>query len=295
MFILQLRLISYSSVDSFIKRDYVLEIFDKYKLNPKILERLQADQYDVDLKIFDFKQEAKRHLMNKEKGLLVQHRREYYNDFEDCLRDYKNAKIKSLQKHTKVHLSDGDNGESDSEYVDCTDHTSDLKQSSLSSKSMPHVPSGNYEDNFYQQLEPKHTAKHSGTEAQLAKAQLSESRRIEQHETPAQLTSHNNNHDQIIDTSRGSPQTTSVSDGKASARKKSITIDDSSHIRRPSEAIVDVQPHVNQTSTEKQSIVSEAVNTTPLQVAAKRSASTKRKSCRKKIAPDETVKDPTQR
>lgn len=86
--------------------------------------------------------------MSKDKKpFLVQHRREYYNDFEDCLRDYKNQKIKSIQKQTKYHHSDGDNGESDSEYVDCTDGAgSELKnQSTLASKSMPHVSIG---DNY---------------------------------------------------------------------------------------------------------------------------------------------------
>lgn len=77
-------------------------------------------------------------------------RREYYNDFEICLRDCKNQKIKSLQKQTKVHLSDGDNNsDSDGNYVDCTE-PSDLKtQSSLTSKSMPHVPSGTFKDNTF--------------------------------------------------------------------------------------------------------------------------------------------------
>lgn len=96
--------------------------------------------------------------MSKEgsKRFLVQHRREYYNDFEDCLRDFKNQKIKSIQKQTKVHHSDGDNGESDSEYVDCTDNSSDFKQqSTLSSKSLPHVPVENYhdDDNFRRESE----------------------------------------------------------------------------------------------------------------------------------------------
>ncbi|XP_070506326.1 inactivation-no-after-potential D protein isoform X2 [Chironomus tepperi] len=142
-----LRLISYSSADSFIKRDYVLDVIDK---NSKFTEH----QHNAELSSYNFihltsVNSLKAYSMSKEgsKRFLVQHRREYYNDFEDCLRDFKNQKIKSIQKQTKVHHSDGDNGESDSEYVDCTDNSSDFKQqSTLSSKSLPHVPVDNYHD-----------------------------------------------------------------------------------------------------------------------------------------------------
>jgi hypothetical protein len=150
-------LISYSSADSFIKRDYVLDVIDK---NSKFTEH----QHNADLSSYNFihltsANSLKAYSMSKEgsKRLLVQHRREYYNDFEDCLRDFKNQKIKSIQKQTKVHHSDGDNGESDSEYVDCTDNSSDFKQqSTLSSKSLPHVPVENYhddDDNFRRESE----------------------------------------------------------------------------------------------------------------------------------------------
>ncbi|CAH1718284.1 unnamed protein product [Chironomus riparius] len=151
-----LRLISYSSADSFIKRDYVLDVIDK---NSKFTEH----QHNADLSSYNYihltsANSLKAYSMSKEgsKRLLVQHRREYYNDFEDCLRDFKNQKIKSIQKQTKVHHSDGDNGESDSEYVDCTDNSSDFKQqSTLSSKSLPHVPVDDYhdDDNFRRESE----------------------------------------------------------------------------------------------------------------------------------------------
>lgn len=122
----QLRLISYSSADSFIKRDYVLNVVDTdEKNNFKFLEsHYQPLRYDhVNVKMSD------------KKTFFVQHRREYYNDFEDCLRTLPKS------KQSRIHHSDGDNGESDSEYLDCTDlATGDLKNhSSLSSKSMPHV------------------------------------------------------------------------------------------------------------------------------------------------------------
>lgn len=295
---LQLRLISYSSVDSFIKRDYVLDILDKYKINPKIFERLQTqtrDQSDVDLNIFDWKLETKRHLMNTEKGFLVQHRREYYNDFEDCLREYKNAKIKSLQKQTKVHLSDGDNNpDSDSEYVDCSE-SNDLKhQSTLSSKSMPHVPSGNYEDNFCQKLEVKPTTLHQETKAQkqvpptTQSTTNSDSREAQiEHETLAQLTTHNDNHNQIINTSFKNTSTKENHECKVSqSDKKSMAINDNVHI--PTTSIHDINVHVNQKTADKQSKRSEAV-----QDIVKKDEQTKRKSCKKKV--DGAVKDPTQR
>lgn len=278
----------------------MLEILDKYKVNPKVLEHLQKqarDQNDADLNIFEPKLETKRHLMNKEKGFYVQHRREYYNDFEDCLRDYKNAKIKSLQKQTKVHLSDGDNGESDSEYVDCTD-AGDLKlQSNLSSKSMPHVPTGNYQDSFCQQLEPELTTKHNETEAQTQtqtaqKAQLYTNYGVLQieHETSAQLTSHNNNHNQIIDTSSSTNSPLAIKVGsKVSEKEKSIAIDD--NIAIPSTSSTD-DIHVNQSAADKPS-KSVEVAPSPVKIAPKRDEQSKRKSCKKKL--DGAAKDPTQR
>lgn len=277
----------------------MLDILDKYKVNPKILERLKkqpGDHSDVDLNIFDWKLETKKHLMNTEKGFLVQHRREYYNDFEDCLREYKNAKIKSLQKQTKVHLSDGDNNaDSDSEYVDCTD-SNDLKhQSTLSSKSMPHVPSGNYEGNFCQQLELKPTTVRNETEAQTQKplkTQLNTKSDVLKinHETPAQLTSHDNNHNQIINTS--CKNTSAVNDEcKVSPNKKSISIDDKIHI--PSTSIEDIKVPVYQKTADKQPKQNEAVKPMPVQTTVKKDEQTKRKSCKKKL--DGGNQDPTQR
>ena len=308
-FSLQLRLISYSSVDSFIKRDYVLDILDKYKVNPKILERLQnreRDRHETDVNIYNFKLETKRHLMNKEKGCLVQHRREYYNDFEDCLRDYKNAKIKSLQKQTKVHLSDGDNGDSDSEYVDCTD-SNDLKNqsSTLSSKSMPQVPTADFQDNLVvvQQLEqhkpkskpklkPKRNEKEAQTQTPQKAAQLNTNYdvlRIE-HETLAQLTSHNNDHNQIIDincnkTIKATNNVSKVVVVDSSPKRKSIPIDE--HVRStPSTSIVNVEKttpaSLIENTTDKQSKSSEAVKSIPVQIVIKKDDETKRKSCKKK-------------
>lgn len=287
----------------------MLDILDKYKVNPKLLEHLQKttvkdQQHEADLNIFDSRLETKGRPMDMEKGLFVTQRKEYYNDFEDCLRDYKNAKIKSLQKQTKVHLSDGDNGDSDSDYVDCAD-ANDLKhQSTLSSKSMPHVPQGNYQDNFCQQLELKLTTKRNETEAQTQttssslKAQLNTNydvlRRIK-HETSAQLTSHNNDHNQIIDSSCNNPLVAVKNDCKVSSTsEKSITIDDDK-IHIPSTS--DTKLHVNQTvvGADKHSKSNEAVKASPVQIAVKRDEQqTKRKSCRKK---QETVivQDPTQR
>jgi hypothetical protein len=314
---LQLRLISYSSVDSFIKRDYVLDILDKYKVNPKFLEHLQKttareQQHEADLNIFDSRLETKERSMDTEKGFLVQQRREYYNDFEDCLREYKNAKIKSLQKQTKVHLSDGDNGDSDSDYVDCAD-INDLKhQSTLSSKSMPHVPSGNYQDNFCQQLELKPTTKRNETEEQTQtssssslKAQLNtnyEVLRIK-HETSAQLTSHNNDHNQTtIDSSCSNPLVVAVkTDCKVSSTsEKSITIDDVNIIEARTPIHIpstsDTKLHVNQTvvGADKQSKANEAVKVTPVQIVANKDEQPKRKSCKKKRE-SVIVHDPTQR
>lgn len=273
-------------------------MLDKFKVNSKILEKPK----DVELKkFFDWKLETKRHLMSQEKGFLVQHRREYYNDFEDCLRDYKNAKIKSIQKQTKVHLSDGDNGESDSDYVDCTE-SNDLKnQSTLSSKSMSHVPSGNYQDSFLQQLELKQkTTKRNETKAHIqaqaaVKAQLNTNSQIE-HETPAQLTSHKNNNNQIIDTSCN--KTLAVNnDNKVNPNRKSIVVDDSVH--HPATADVETNIHINQTS-DKQHVkvaVESAKPTLEKTLSTKqKDEQSKRRSCKKRqldVVP--FIKDPAQR
>lgn len=125
-------MISYSSVDSFIKREYVLDILDKYKIHPKLIAFYQREgTYFDDLNSnYDGMSQTPR------SGSRSQERREYYNDFEDCIRDFKNAKLKLTQK---IHRSDGDNGDSDSEYLECCDSNDIKAQSSFSSKSMSHV------------------------------------------------------------------------------------------------------------------------------------------------------------
>lgn len=150
----QLRLISYSSADSFIKRDYVLDVIDKNSKFHEHYHHVNADLSSYNYIHLTSVASLKAYSMSKaesscgSKRFLVQHRREYYNDFEDCLRDYKNQNIKTSQKSSRIHHSDGDNGESDSEYVDCTDNSCELRQqSSLSSKSMPHVPTVDYQHN----------------------------------------------------------------------------------------------------------------------------------------------------
>ncbi|CRK90693.1 CLUMA_CG004390, isoform A [Clunio marinus] len=291
-----LRLISYSSVDSFIKRDSVLDILDKYKVNPKILEHLQKQTRDADLNIFDLKLETKRNLMSKEKGIFVQHRREYYNDFEDCLRDYKNAKIKSLQKQTKIHLSDGDNGDSDSEYVDCTD-TNELRHQT-SSKSMPHVSSGIYRDGFSQQLEKKATATCIETEAQsqiTVKAQLKADYNDlrTKNESSTQFTTHNNNNNNQIRNSSCNNSVISASDRKVNLSEKSITIH--GNITAPSTS--NIKFNVNQHATDNQQTESkDNFMSTTVQNAHKKDEQTRRKSCKKKKENVLLVmKDPTQR
>lgn len=272
----------------------MLDILDKCKVNPKLLEHLQKqarDRNNVDLNNFDPKLETKGRLMNNEKGFCVQHRREYYNDFEDCLRDYKNAKIKSIQKQTKVHLSDGDNGDSDAEYVDCAD-TNELRHQSTH-KSMPHVSSGNYQDNFCQQLDAKSTTRRNETEAQkpaaVAKAQLNTNYDVlpSKHETLAQLTSHNNNNNRIIDSRKTS--SVSESDSKVSSSEKSI---DDTPI--PSTSSDDKKLRVNQSVA----IADKHPKSKPppVQIVSNKDEQTRRKSCKKKqevVAV--VVQDPSQR
>jgi hypothetical protein len=283
----------------------VLDILDSYKVNPKLIEHLRkttSNQHETDLNIFGARLESKGLLMTSEKGIFVQHRREYYNDFEDCLRDYKNAKIKSLQKQTKVHLSDGDNGDSDSDYVDCTD-TNDLKaQSTLSSKSMPHVPTENYQDRFCQQLEFKPTLKCNETEAQTqtslssTKAQLNKNYDVLRikHETSAQLTSHNNDHNQIIDSSCKKPIVAAIKNDDKVSSTCEKSIPDNVHVLSTSTS--ESKRHVNQNAVDvdkQPSKVIETVTATPCQIV-KRDESTKRKSCKKKLE-NIYVQDPTQR
>jgi hypothetical protein len=270
-------------------------------VNPKLIEHLRktaTSQHETDLNIFEARLESKGRLMTSEKGIFVQHRREYYNDFEDCLRDYKNAKIKSLQKQTKVHLSDGDNGDSDSDYVDCAD-TNDLKaQSTLSSKSMPHVPTESYQDNFCQQLELKATSKRNETEAQTqttpssTKAQLNTNYNVLRikHETSAQLTSHNNDHNQIIDSSCKNPLVAAVKNDCKVSSTCEKSIHDNIHVQSTSNS----ERHVNQIAVDVDKQQSKAIEETPQKQTAKRDESTKRKSCKKKLE-NIAVQDPTQR
>jgi hypothetical protein len=130
---MKLRLISYASVDSFIKREYVLDIINKYEIHPKVFELYQSDYFKRDETTT-----TTISTMNKIRSI----RREYYNDFEDCIRDCKNAnkQLKTVQKQIKIHHSDGDNGDSDSDYVDCceSNDANNFKIQS-SSKSMPQV------------------------------------------------------------------------------------------------------------------------------------------------------------
>lgn len=57
-------------------------------------------------------------------------RTEYYNDFDDCLREYK-SQNKVVQKEEKVHLSDGSDSQSDTEtYVDASSYQSPKSMSS---------------------------------------------------------------------------------------------------------------------------------------------------------------------
>jgi hypothetical protein len=281
----------------------VLDILDKCEVNPKLIEHLKKttvkNQQNEAVNIFDLRLDTEGSSMNTEKGFLVQHRREYYNDFEDCLRDYKNAKIKSLQKQTKIHLSDGDNGDSDSDYVDCADANDLRQQATLSShKSMPHVP-GNYQDNFCQQLDLKPTTKRNETETQTQKtssslkAQLNKNHGVLRIETSAQLTSHNNDHNQIIDSSCKSPLKVAVkNDCKVSSTSAKSIVDNI-----PSTS--DLKLHVNQTVVgvvdKQQSKSIEAVKVTPVQIVAKRDEQTKRKSCKKKQESIALQDAPTQR
>lgn len=272
----------------------MLDFLESYKVSPKALEQFQklASEYNASLNICDPKVEHTRHLMTSEKGFCVQRRREYYNDFEDCIRDYKNAKIKSLQKQTKIHLSDGDNGESDSDYVDCNDSTELKHQSSLSSKSMPHVLSGNFGENFCQKLEIKQTTtkttttttiktKRNEMQAQTKPpetAQLNTNDDASQiaNKASTQLPSHNNSFNQIID----------ARSIKNDERKQSIP-------NEPSTSTNDV--HVNQKSSVEN--INEVVKPTPAQIITPAQNIVKReeqsrKSCKKK---QNGTKYPTQR
>lgn len=151
-------MISCSSVETFIEKEnivaYIVACCKVIRLNSKYSHDINYDPVKCSygniisenlLKIIQLKGNLQEQLMNNESRKCFSHnnsiryqpRTEYYNDFEICLREYKNQKIKSLQKQTKVHLSDGDGSGSDSDYVDAS---SELKYQSTTSKSTSHVP-----------------------------------------------------------------------------------------------------------------------------------------------------------
>ena len=151
-------MIGFSSVETFTKKDNIVEDIltccKVIRFNSKYSHNISCEPAECScsntlsdnlLKIIQLEVNLKNQLMNNESRKCFSHnnsiryqpRTEYYNDFEICLREYKNQKIKSLQKQTKVHLSDGDGSGSDSDYVDAS---SELKYQSTTSKSTSHVP-----------------------------------------------------------------------------------------------------------------------------------------------------------
>lgn len=151
-------MISFSSVETFIEKENIVADIvaccKVIRLNCKYNHDINCDPAKCSigntisenlLKILHLEGHLQEQLMNNESRKCFSHnnsiryqpRTEYYNDFEICLREYKNQKIKSLQKQTKVHLSDGDGSGSDSDYVDAS---SELKYQSTTSKSTSHVP-----------------------------------------------------------------------------------------------------------------------------------------------------------
>lgn len=151
-------MISFSSVETFIEKENIVADIvaccEVIRLNCKYNHDINCDPAKCSigntisenlLKILHLEGNLQEQLMNNESRKCFSHnnsiryqpRTEYYNDFEICLREYKNQKIKSLQKQTKVHLSDGDGSGSDSDYVDAS---SELKYQSTTSKSTSHVP-----------------------------------------------------------------------------------------------------------------------------------------------------------
>lgn len=263
----QLRLISYSSADSFIKRDYVLNVVDTdEKNNFKFLEsHYQPLRYDhVNVKMSD------------KKTIFVQHRREYYNDFEDCLRDYRQQGQKTKSKPSKFHHSDGDNGESDSEYLDCADIASagDLKHhSSLSSKSMPHVAgtTDHYESRTVSIITTTKLSTRTNNLSSQIKNEMSQASQLVAHDSVKTSNKNNNNNQPInknvIDTR--------ISDkvNKAFVNEKSMT--------------VDVCPKTKPTrlsseDTKKLTAISIDISEIPAAVKKDDAKEKKRKSCKKR-------------
>lgn len=293
--IFQLRLISYTSVDSIIERDSVLDILDKADAK-RLCNTQQLMNNEMDLNNW--------RVASTEKGILTQHRREYYNDFEDCIRslDYKNAKIKSLQKQTKIHMSDGDNGDSDSDYVDCQSASDLLKnQSSLSSKSMPQVPIENIcepslprksaqkaQKETYALVQKSHEAQTTGTvdlqHDMPKKSSPQKSTQIAQVEVTAQPTSMNTQRktsasirkrQQPID----SEMTDSIGKEPRASEKKEIDTKTS-------------RTHVKNQCTASNDAASDKVEKGPVE-RLEENAKTNRKSCKKKVGND--ALDRTQR
>ena len=152
-------MISFSSVETFIEKENIIADIvagcKVIRLNSELYSHvINCDPVKCScgniisenlLKFIQLNGNLQEQLMNNESRKCFSHnnsiryqpRTEYYNDFEICLREYKNQKIKSLQKQTKVHLSDGDGSGSDSDYVDAS---SELKYQSTTSKSTSHVP-----------------------------------------------------------------------------------------------------------------------------------------------------------
>lgn len=240
--------------------------------------------------------------MSDKKTIFVQHRREYYNDFEDCLRDYRQQGQKTKSKQSKVHHSDGDNGESDSEYVDCTDATTcDLRhQSTLSSKSMPHVPTGNYHETGNRtvfSITTKQQAQLSATNNELGSTQIKhaksqtaqlvayDSNTSFKDDTQSNSNNRNNNSNQEIDKGLANTKVDEKEKSKTFVNEKSMTIDGSSStalslpklyvndLKKPSAVSIDLS---DVTATEKKDEAKEK----------------KRKSCKKR---QNSVKDTSQK
>ncbi len=269
----QLRLISYSSADSFIKRDYILDVVDsEEKSSFKFLENhFQPLRYDqVNVKMSD------------KKTIFVQHRREYYNDFADCLREYRQQNQKTKPK-SKIHHSDGDNGESDSEYLDCTNDVTvgDLKSSSHTSKSMPHVSSESHHENEIK----SHKATAEGRQAQLSSRVNNSGSEIRNDLSRAsKLIEHNsvNANDRNNNNKNNQPTNKNVLDtresdkaNKAFVNEKSMTIDvcPTTKISTPKLSTSDVK---------KMTAVSIDISDIPVVVKKDEVKERKRKSCKKR-------------
>jgi hypothetical protein len=302
----QLRLISYSSADSFIKRDYVLDVIDR---SSKFADLCLADVSSSNFIHITSADSIKAiYAMSKDKKqCLVQHRREYYNDFEDCLRDYRNQKIKSIQKVTKYHHSDGDNGESDSEYVDCTDAGTGAEfkhQSVLASKSMPHVPTEAYHDNLCRVPESMKLAAMEAIAAErqsvkkticrtAATATIARQSQTALQMTEAQLKAHskNNYNNQNVINKREEQQPREG--GKVSAKTECPST--SAALINERELKNDKIPAAINVQRSPQLIDAEvrvATNSPAAASVAKKDELAKRKSCKKKQG---SIKDPSQR